>query len=733
MYRKTQLFIVFLLLFNFMVPNLLGQTAPRPVPPPTGPVSSDPPPLDPDEEIKDEDKPWQATNLDIRHFIRVFATKLKMNISIDSSVNGHVSCQIYGKLTDEQYRKVFTSILQQSGIRIQLIDNIYHFSRMQGREFDRMIVKSKEEIENTPTSEVPVIAVISMDYMTSMDANKFIVPLLSRGGTVLATNLDTLLLVVDYPSNIQSIIRVIELVDVKYERKFFDIVNLDADEIVQQLDKLYFNEKAKKLINFVPLQRQGKIVVLSTSPKLLDQASKDIAELDVEPNNTGRQIFVYQVKFKLAEEIVDVLNNFYGQISTINTTGGTTGRRNPNAPTRRPTTTPADRSGFQGGRNINTRQNRAETAPAPAPAPPAAGSNDKITKSTGEFEDEIMLQADAATNKILVYATNADYKIIKAAIDQLDVKLRQVLVEVTIAEVILSDGLEMGIEWAGRSMDGNRYQGGESNSGYGLPLDGSAFSTRSALSGLNYLIGKSDKFVAYLNALEEKSLISILSSPHILTLDNQEAVVEIVEEIPITSRSTTEFGQTESTEYKSAGIKLTVLPQINDDRLVTLELTLESSNQADSVGDQLSFFSRGFETKVYMEDQQTLFIGGLIKRTKSKSRKGVPLLSRIPVLGWLFRKTNKTDVSTELVVVITPHVIDNREQADPITKAIREERMWHINNLIKEVEEERAKEKEAYDKKQQRKKDRNNRKNKRNRKNNINENVRNKNDFSKSR
>jgi general secretion pathway protein D len=197
--------------------------------------------------------------------------------------------------------------------------------------------------------------------------------------------------------------------------------------------------------------------------------------------------------------------------------------------------------------------------------------------------------------------------------------------------------------------------------------------------GLAYVIQKTDRFYAELRALAEKGRANILSSPHVIASDNKEAVINITEEIPIASGTVTTTSAepviTETVEYRDTGIILRVTPHINDRGLVNLHVSQEVSEQSTekvSIGtDNPVFLKRSAETDMVVQSGQSVIIGGLIRETTESGKSGVPVLSSIPVVGFLFGYHRERTERVELMFLLTPHVVASIEEADAITQEFK--------------------------------------------------------------
>jgi general secretion pathway protein D len=313
---------------------------------------------------------------------------------------------------------------------------------------------------------------------------------------------------------------------------------------------------------------------------------------------------------------------------------------------------------------------------------------------TGEpppiFREEVRIVADEVTNSLITLATKRDYQLILDILRKIDVVPRQVVLEVMIAEIFLTKDLEFGIQWAlsdgslktalptsaqaaanifqnkgGPEHPGSRGVGGFIGDAVRVPQNG-AFA----------VITDKNNFNIFINALQGRTNVKMLSAPHIIAADNREAHILVGSSIPILTSTasavlTGTAGSTvNSIQYRDTGKILTILPQVNSKGLVNLQVRQEVSavqSEAFGVTNSPSFSTREAETTMVVQDGETVIIGGIIDDNMSTTRSGVPFLMDVPVLGRFFRTdTDKLD-RTELLVTITPYVIRNREEAREIT------------------------------------------------------------------
>jgi general secretion pathway protein D len=288
----------------------------------------------------------------------------------------------------------------------------------------------------------------------------------------------------------------------------------------------------------------------------------------------------------------------------------------------------------------------------------------------GQQRPEIRIIADDSTNSLVIRALPRDYRKIREAIDRLDILPLQVLIEATVAEVTLSDELRYGVEWFFRS--------GDFQATFSQRLLGGVTST---FPGFSALFANADARMV-LNALEEVTDVNVISSPQLLVLDNQTARLQVGDQVPIVVQQAAPItGDLDtivnSIELRDTGVILTVTPRVNAGGLVILEIQQEVSNvvRAETVTQSElatpTISQRLVSSTVAVQSGQTIALGGLITDNRNRSRSGVPILSSIPIIGVLFSTRNNTNARTELLVLLTPRVIDSAARAQAVTDELR--------------------------------------------------------------
>jgi general secretion pathway protein D len=299
--------------------------------------------------------------------------------------------------------------------------------------------------------------------------------------------------------------------------------------------------------------------------------------------------------------------------------------------------------------------------------------------------------SDKDNNTILIVATPAEYAVIEAALKKLDVPQRQVLIQLTIAEVTLTDDLTFGIDWLFRGgAPSGRGSGGNFNSTK-TPFNPQSTSTSTTTSavglalqtGFNYILNSASfpgGIQAVLHLLDSYGSTRVISNPHLSALDNQKATIKVGDRIPINQQTfvggsvgTTTNAVTTTSQYIDTGVLVQVTPHINAGGLVTLEVNAEVSNPGNPAnpGDAPPISTRSVQTLLAVPSGQTMVMGGLITENKQNTSNGLPLISRVPVLGGLFGNQDLKNNRTELVLFITPQVLESENDYQRVIEDLR--------------------------------------------------------------
>lgn len=306
--------------------------------------------------------------------------------------------------------------------------------------------------------------------------------------------------------------------------------------------------------------------------------------------------------------------------------------------------------------------------------------------ATGVLEG-VRITADAANNSLLIYASREQYSIIERSVRQVDRPQLQVAIDATIAEVTLTDDLSFGVQFyltnhnLGLKPNGSLLNTASTRD----PLQAAASATGAAANafinrafpGFNFLVGSETQPNAILNALHAVTDVNVLSTPSIVAVDNQVATLQVGDEIPIQTGSATVLSSSNTvattTDYRSTGIILRVVPRINVNGNVRLDIEQEISNPVPNSANPLTptVATRKVQSSVAVASGQTVLLAGLISSTQNRGRNGIPVLDQIPVLGELFTQTGKSIKRTELIIFIRPQIIRDSQDAYFVAEELR--------------------------------------------------------------
>ena len=441
-------------------------------------------------------------------------------------------------------------------------------------------------------------------------------------------------------------------------------------------------------LRIMPIERINSVLVVTPRAAYLEEARRWIERLD-QPNDssTEPQLFIYQVKNVNARHLASVLSGIFGDSrqatasssgvapGLTSATGGTAGAFGQSATssvfgntssTRTSNVFGSSSGGLGLSSNTGTSRNSANASNTTTQQAPVAATLGSIR-----------VMADELNNSVLVWSTRNEFNKIETTLKRLDLPLTQVLIEASIIEVTLGDGLEYGLQWAFSGDARSGYRGTGQISG----LDGGVLGGLS--KGFTYQLSNSaGALKAVLNGLASKSLIKVISSPNLMVLDNHTATINVGDQVPIVTSTTTfdsaNVPTTSSVQYKDTGVNLVVTPSVNSGNLVTMQVdqtTTDVGTASSSANNQPALLQRQISSKVAVRSGESIVLGGLIKDNTTTSKAGVPFLQDVPVVGKLFGTNASKSNRTELLVIITPRVVrtdvDIREVSEDLRERMR--------------------------------------------------------------
>jgi general secretion pathway protein D len=513
------------------------------------------------------------------------------------------------------------------------------------------------------------VRVVPLKYVAADEMAQILEPFVAQGENLLRTDSKrNVIILAGSSGDMARMLEIVRVFDVDRMKGMsvgmFTPDFVDAKTLGEELEQLLADQEAglmAGLVRFIVIERLNGLMAVTPRPEYLAQVRSWVERLDRESGGAGSRLFIYRVHNSKATELADVLNQLFESQEEAETPAArlAPGLQPATARTTRPPTTP-------------------ETPEQPEPsAPPAAapaiGEGVAISSTA-----KVRVIADEPNNTLLILASTQEYRQILTALRQLDAVPLQVLIEVTIAEVSLTNNLEYGVEWFFKNKVGEF--GGRGILDVGLTDFGAAgIGGGGVVQGFSYALTKGNDVVGLLNLLDRESEISIISSPSLLVLNNQEARIQVGDEISIKTaeQSTVTVDDTTALnstfERRETGVLLSVKPRVNPGGLVIMDVEQEVSNvPQDDVGtDNPRIQKRNIKSSVAVQSGDSVLLGGLMKDNRDRSEAGLPGLHKLPLFGPLFgTKSNNLD-RTELLVLITPRAIPDRTTALQVTEEFR--------------------------------------------------------------
>jgi len=694
--------------------------APAPPPPEAAPTPPPPPPTAPPVPAAQRGRfvVLNFDNADIETVIQAASEIIGFNYVLAPDVRGKVTVQTSGRIAQEEVFGVLLAILEVQGFTAVKSGNLYKIVRIEGaRERAVPTIVGPVADPNRTTDEI-ITQIVPIKYSSVADLSALLRPLISTRGTLIAHRETNVLIITDAASNVSRLLDIIRLVDVQVAQEELQIVPIsyaDAGELASILTQLFASGRvrvtapgtppapaappvpgapgqpaapgqpgggAERAPLILPERRSNSLIVHAKKHEV-ETIKRLVSQLDVNIYG-GRRVFIYYAENAKSKDLASTLNSIYGARDT--STSGSSSSTPPAS-----STTPG-RTG----------------APTPPPPPPVIVPTPGGAVPLGSpnapdvlAEGQVRFIADEVTNAVIVTTFPRSWTEIENTIKQLDRMPRQVLIEVLVAEISLTDDTRLGIDWAVRQ---GRFNIANTNTGPpGLPTtptsDGGTMTLPAGVAGPAAVLGPfgqgltaftfaTDQFIAMLNALANENKVNIVSNPHVLTSENKKAVINVSTSVPVvtsqttgqvaaatttTTTTTTTAGLNQTVEYRDAGVILTVTPRIGEQGTVALDVKQEVNSIGAPVAptNSPSFIKREAETSVVLLSRQTLVLGGLIQDKLTTTNRGIPLLKDIPVLGYLFRFTERLVEKTELLLLITPRVIGTAIDAAKLTNEMR--------------------------------------------------------------
>jgi general secretion pathway protein D len=614
--------------------------------PPAGATPTAAPPQANTENNAEVTVALNLENADLYQVLRIIGTELKINYVVDPNVKGTVTINTSGTVSRASLFSILESILEINGAAMVKAEGYYRVVPIAEAKLSALPLEFAKAPGAAPSpGDTLVLQVILLKFVSAVEMSKILAPFVTPAGEIVVNDFSNFLLVVETPAKIKQIREIVDLFDsptfIRQRVQLFRIVNNSTKILITELQDVFAGYALSKnsAIRFVPIESLNAVLAISPSPEVFKDVEEWIHRLDEPPlHDVGVQNFVYAVQNAKASDLRDILIELYGgEVPKPQALPQSTTPPNPMVP-----------------REVQEEQLRAQLPPAPE-----------------RVQGQIRFIADNKNNALIIQATAHDYEIVKRTITQLDILPRQVLIDAKIYEVDLTGDLSFGIS---AFLQNNPPS--TPNATLGQILAGAAGGTLTAQTFAT--IGATRSLQLFLNATDNRSRVRTLSAPSILVTDNTSARIQVGAEVPtpigsaltpIQSGGTSLFAQT--IQYQDTGVILTVTPHINASGIVMLTITQEVSTAVPNTTSQIVapvINKNSFQTSVILSDGEPLALGGIINSSVNYSTNRVPILGSIPGLGALFGSTSKNTSRTELVLLLTPHVVQDVPQAAASTK-----------------------------------------------------------------
>lgn len=619
---------------------------------------------------------------DLREVVRVvMGDMLNENYTIDPKINGTVTIHTSQPINRAAVMPILETVLRMNGAAMVKDAGGYKIGPI------------NSALRGATTPQLGAlqpgysVQVVQLQFIAAREMSKILEPLLPEGSILRVDEARNLVMLAGAESEMRHALETVSVFDMDWlagmSVGLFTLKSVDVKSIMPELE-LLFGDKSKSpfagMLRLIPIERMNAVFVVSPRPQYLEQAKVWVERLDRNGGKSGTRLYVYPVQNGNAEKIAALLSQVIGGKNASTTTPAASVAPGLTATTLQ--SSGASTSPLSGSLGSSTGANTG--AGASLPASTTTNTQSVVASGTGEAlglgaGSNIKVIADKDNNALLILANGAEYEKIEEAVKKLDVVPRQVLVEVTIAEVTLAGALSYGLEWffnSNNNLSGMLFNSNSTTRA--LPSDPTGtvtpkmpFSAVWRTSGGN--------ISAVLSALASNTKLNVISSPHIMVTDNQVAKINVGSSVPVQGQSTYTGSATTpvvtSVVYVDTGVVLSVRPHINSGGLVTLEVSQEVSDVQEGVTtptlNSPTINKRSAQTTVAVQSGDTMVLAGLIKDDKNAGSSGMPLLSDIPIVGALFGAKSDTSTRRELIITITPRVVNDTTQAREVTAEFR--------------------------------------------------------------
>lgn len=593
---------------------------------------------------------------DVRRVIdSVLGSTLRLTYTVDPKVTGTLTLRTARPVARESLLPLLESALSTVGAAIVRRGAIYDVVPIEA-------ARDRAALAGTPTGARSLtgyaVEVIPLRYAGAREVARLL-ERITRKENILSVDpaYNQIVLAGTGPER-EAVRRMIERLDVDWlsgmSFALYRLENVDPVTLEADLEKLFQPpiDVLGSRVRLVPLPRLRAVIGIAADRSDLVRLEPWIRRLDTGGTGTKRKLYSYAVQNGRAKDIAASLSQLIG--------GAATGQQADEGPSRSSfpaTQTRRIDSGNGSGGELADRSVDRPSAPLSATSPPGGS----LSGATSSAEPRIVPNEE--NNSLLIYANGEEYEFIREVLGKIDRPVAQVMIEAVLAEVTLSDSLRFGLQWLFNS-DNSSFT--LSDAGAAVPL--------SVFPGFSYVYAGTDARVV-LNALQARTNVRVLSAPKLMVLNNQTATLQVGDQVPIVTQqgqSTVGAGSpiVNTVELRDTGVILQVTPRVNESGTIILDISQEVSDVVPTTTsgiDSPTIQQRRISSTVATQSGRMIALGGLIRESTTRGKRGIPLLSQIPVLGAAFGTTTRDRRRTELIILLTPIVMRTPGETQAVT------------------------------------------------------------------
>jgi general secretion pathway protein D len=599
----------------------------------------------------------------------ILSDSLGLNYVLSPDVKGKVTLQTTQAISKEELLPTLEMVLRMNNAALVKDSGIYHIEPVANALYSSDLSIGGKMV-GYQTKVIPVRNV------SAEEMSKLLKPLVLDKTILQVDNERNILVASGTGDEMQRVLEMVNAFDVDMMRgrsfALFSLAHVDPETVIKELEAVFNAKSGDKdggFFRFIPIERLNAILAVTHQARYLDDIESWVFRLDKANTASEGNANVYRVQHVDAVELADTLNEIF------------TGAKKKSK--KEASVVPG-----QEATELSSNDNSASTPPEPKPAASTNRSSD-LNSSKGDEDStglsslsNVRIIADEPNNALVIVATAAEYERIIPIIKQLDVMPLQVLIDATIVEVDLKNDLEYGMQWA--------YNNGNFNS---LLSNGGGVGALGLASSGFSLFYSGGSIKAVLKALADKSTINVIASPSLMVLNNQEASLNVGDKVPIATSQATNTSSatttpsllpgispttsafvTNSIQMLDTGITLKIKPHVNAGGLVLMKIDQEANQAVKTTTSDLNsptIQQRKIHSSVAIKSGETIVLGGLIREDNTNGVVGLPILSELPVVGPLFGTVTRNKKKTELVVLITPRVVENEKNARDVTEEFK--------------------------------------------------------------